>query len=127
MVPQAAEAGALARAIEVVDLCVKAAEAYRRPDLAGRLGKTRKGLADPSVHIVVAGEFKQGKSSLVNALLGAPVCPVDDDVATALPTYVRHGAEAKAHLLFDGDPPRREEIAMDDVRGHVVESGMAGV
>jgi hypothetical protein len=125
--PQATEAVALTRAAEVVDLCIRAADAYGRADLAGRLKTTRRGLADPSVHIVVAGEFKQGKSSLVNALLGAAVCPVDDDVATALPTYVRYGPEPKAQLIFEGDPPRREAIPIDDVRRHVVESSAMGV
>lgn len=113
---------AIGQAVALVDLGLKACEAYDRPDLAARLTGTKRGLADPAIHIVVAGEFKQGKSSLVNALLGATVCPVDDDVATAVPTYVRHGAEPHANLLFDGDPPRREPVSLDDVRKHVVES-----
>ena len=73
------------------------------------------------MHIVVAGEFKQGKSSLVNALVGAPVCPVDDDAATAVPTFVRHGEKAGASCLRDGERPR-EAIALADVRRYVVES-----
>src|SRR5262245_46889275 len=117
------EGSALAQASALVDLGIKASEAYGRPDLAARLATAKQGLADPAIHLVVAGEFKQGKSSLVNALLGATVCPVDDDVATAVPTYVRHGAEPSAALLFDGDPPRREPVALDDVRQHVVENG----
>ncbi len=56
----------------------------------------------------MAGEFKQGKSSLVNALLGVNVCPVDDDVATAVPTFIRYGEENAAALVHDGDPPRRD-------------------
>lgn len=113
----------IAQAIEVIDFGLRACEAYGRTDLAARLGATRRQLADPAVHIVVAGEFKQGKSSLVNGLLGANVCPVDDDVATALPTYVRHSAEPKAYLIHDGDPPRREAIALEQIRAHAVENG----
>jgi hypothetical protein len=112
----------IAQAIEVLDFGLRACEAYGRTDLTGRLGAIRRQLADPAVHIVVAGEFKQGKSSLVNGLLGANVCPVDDDVATALPTYVRHNAEPKAFVLHDGDPPRREPIALDQVRAYAVEN-----
>src|SRR3982750_661463 len=119
--PAATERTPLARATELVDLAIKAGDAYKRPDLGTRVTGTRKSLTDPSVHIVVVGEFKQGKSSLVNALLGANVCPVDDDVATAVPTYVRHGAQPRAVLLFDGAAPRREAIEMDQVRGYVVE------
>ena len=64
--PAPTAASVTAPAISVVDLGAKACEAYGRPDLAHRLARTRGALNDPSVHIVVAGEFKQGKSSLVN-------------------------------------------------------------
>ncbi|MEV4618104.1 dynamin family protein [Asanoa sp. NPDC049573] len=114
--PATAPAGAL------VDLGIKACAAYGREDLAARLGKARGGLDDPAVHIVVAGEFKQGKSSLINALLGMAVCPVDDDVATAVPTFVRHGADKTATLVYDDNPPRREQVDFADLRRHVVES-----
>jgi GTPase Era involved in 16S rRNA processing len=117
----------LAQAAAIVDLGLKACEAYDRPDLAGRLATAKQALANPGIHIVVVGEFKQGKSSLVNALLGATVCPVDDDVATAVPTYVRFGAEAGADLLLDGLPPRRQAIALDEIRRYVVESSDDGL
>jgi gas vesicle protein len=112
----------LAAATAVVDLGLRACEAYGREDLAGRLTAARRTLADPAVHIVVVGEFKQGKSSLVNALVGADVCPVADDVATAVPTYVRYGDEPAAELILDGDPPRRERVALGDARGWITES-----
>lgn len=124
--PAASEGPGLAQAAELVDLGLRACAAYNRTDLAARLNAMRRSLADPAVHIVVAGEFKQGKSSLVNALVGANVCPVDDDVATAVPTYVRHGAQPRAQLLYDGDPPRREPIELSDVRRYAVESDRPG-
>jgi predicted GTPase len=112
-----------AKAAALVELGLRACQAYGRPDLAARLARSQRALADPAVHVVVAGEFKQGKSSLVNALLGASVCPVDDDVATAVPTFVRHGPQAGAELVFDGDPPRREPVPLEQVRRYVVEGG----
>jgi hypothetical protein len=75
-------------------------EAQRRPDLAARLTHTTRRLADPGVRILVVGEFKQGKSQLVNALVNAPVCPVDDDIATAVPTEVGYGDVPSAALLL---------------------------
>jgi hypothetical protein len=126
---------AVSKATAVVDLGLRACEAFGRSDLAARLAAAKRTLADPVVHVVVVGEFKQGKSSLVNALVGANVCPVDDDVATAVPTYVRHGQEPAAALLYDsagGDSgelqlPRREAIAVEEVRACVVEPGRADV
>jgi gas vesicle protein len=113
---------ALARATKVVDAGIRACEAYRREDLVARLAAAKRSLADPVIHIVVAGEFKQGKSSLINALVGVAVCPVDDDLATAVPTYVRYGEQPQAELLYEGDPPRREPIDLDKIRHYVVES-----
>ncbi|MGI5191080.1 dynamin family protein [Promicromonospora sp. CA-289599] len=101
------------RARDVVDLGLEACRAYGREDLAARLRTARATLDDPRVHVVVVGDFKQGKSSLVNALIGAEVCPVDDDVATALPTYVEHGETRSAEVLWAGDPPRREPVGLE--------------
>jgi dynamin family protein len=115
-----ASAGLATRASDLVDLGLKACEAFDRPDLAGRLTEAKRRLADPVINVVIAGEFKQGKSSLVNALVGAQVCPVDDDTATAVPTFVRYGEPPSADLLWEGDAPR-EEIDMADLRRYVVE------
>ncbi len=119
--PQSTNQNPITQAAAVVDLGLSACEAYGRDDLAGRLAAAKRSLTDPSVHIVVVGEFKQGKSSLVNALVGAKVCPVDDDVATALPTYLRHGDEPAAELIFEGDPPRREPVELKDIERWIVE------
>lgn len=129
-------------ATSVVDLGLRACQAYGRDDLATRLSASRRALDDPSVAVVVVGEFKQGKSSLVNALVGTDVCPVDDDVATAVPTYVRHGDEPAAALIAEADPPRRVPVPVSEVRrwvtedvpvrgtpgeGHLGEARLAGV
>jgi hypothetical protein len=79
----------LALVAEVAELAAGAG----RSDLAERADARRRTLAAPDVLVVVAGEFKAGKSSLVNALVDADVCPVDDDIATAVPTLVRFAAE----------------------------------
>lgn len=133
--PNAGERSAtVQQALSVVGLGQQAATAYARPDLNDRLALTRKRLEDPAFHVFVIGEFKQGKSSLVNALLNAPVCPVDDDIATAVPTAIRFGDPPAAAVLFDpgGDPsdatrePIREDIAVDQVAAYVTESADIG-
>lgn len=67
-----------------------------RGDLAQRATVAAARLRRPSTIVCVVGEFKQGKSSLVNALLGSQVCPVDDDLATSAITLVRYGEQAGA-------------------------------
>ena len=78
-------------------------------------------------------EFKQGKSLLVNALINADVCPVDDDVATAVPTIVRHGEES-ATLVFAGNGPddelppplERRAVPLEELEQYVAERGNPG-
>ena len=74
--------------IELVDRGIALAGSGDRPDLRRRLEQTRDRLNDPNIRVIVVGEFKQGKSQLINALVNAPVCPVDDDIATAVPNPV---------------------------------------
>ena len=62
--------------VKAVDLALSTIAPYRRPDLEGRLQQTRARLLDDRIRVLVVGEFKQGKSMLVNALVSAPVCPV---------------------------------------------------
>jgi hypothetical protein len=90
-------------AAAVTALAVRAASAYGRPDLAADLAAARDRLADTGARVLVVGDFKQGKSALVGELVGTPVCPVHDDVATRLPTVVRHGAETTAILVGSRD------------------------
>lgn len=66
------------------------AETQRRADLLAHLDAAAWRVARTEALVCVVGEFKQGKSALVNALLGQAVCPVEDDLATAAVTVVRH-------------------------------------
>ena len=67
-----------------------------RDDLADRLDDIRRRAARTDTVVCVVGEFKKGKSALINALLGSAVCPVDDDLATAAVTVVRYGETPSA-------------------------------
>lgn len=103
----------------VIDLARRAAVAYGRSDLLSRIERLRLA-REGSVRIVVAGEFKAGKSSLVNALVSRPVCPVDDDTATAVPTIVRHASTSQAAVLRVGpDAIRRDTLPLEEVPGAV--------
>jgi len=101
----------------LLDAVADAAARAERADLVQRVGVARARLADPAFRVVVCGEFKKGKSSLVNALLGAWVCATDADVATAVPTYVRWGERVSARVLAEEQPdaPALGEVAPADV------------
>ncbi len=77
-----------------------------RDDLAERLDEVRRRAARTDTIVCVVGEFKKGKSALINALLGTTACPVDDDLATTAVTVVRYGETPSAvvHRRVEGEP-----------------------
>ncbi|ONI79155.1 GTP-binding protein [Actinosynnema sp. ALI-1.44] len=103
--------------LEVLDQTIGASVVHHRPDLAERLRAKRAQLLDPQIRVMVIGEANQGKSQLVNALVGASVCAVGDDVTTAAPTIVRYAEQpAAAQLLFDaaGAEPHRMPLPVEN-------------
>jgi ethanolamine utilization protein EutP (predicted NTPase) len=105
-----------------------------RPDLAQRLEHTHARLLDPDVRVIVVGEFKQGKSKLINALVNAPACPVDDDIATSVPTSVGYGEQPSAWIMTrdqdasskPGTAVARQQVPLEDLSDYVSERGNPG-
>ena len=128
-----AVAGDVSPAIQTVELALQASTAYQRPDLAVRARQALQRLHNPRVRILVVGEFKQGKSMLVNALVNAPICPIDDDISTSVPTVVRYAHHPSATLIRGawggGDADEREErvqVPIEQIASHVSEAGNPG-
>jgi hypothetical protein len=86
----------LARVVRALDEGKQLAEQHDRPDLGNHLDQARKRLDQQVLGVAIVGEFKRGKSTLVNAMLQTDVCPTDADIVTAVPTIVRYGAEPSA-------------------------------
>ena len=70
-------------------------------------------------YLACIGQFKRGKSTLINALIGEPVLPVGFIPVTAVPTVIRYGAHKKARIQFrDG---AWQQIAASDLEQYVSE------
>jgi predicted GTPase len=108
------EADSLAVVLE--QLSVLGSEQDR--DVVGRL---QERLAARRLRVLVAGEAKRGKSTLVNALLGRPVLPVGVLPLTALTTTVRYGAEEAVTAEFAGS--RTEVVPVSALDDLVTERG----
>ena len=120
--PGAASPGVEAGLIELVKVLQK----LERPDLAQRATAAAARLKRPNTVVCVVGEFKQGKSSLVNGLLGRTICPVDDDLATSAITLVRYGDEAGASVRRrgeDGAPATNVAVPIESLSDWVSEAG----
>ena len=121
--PTSDGASTILRALEsATALCTRAG----RDDLATVLQTARVRIERPDTVIAVVGEFKQGKSSLVNGLLGEVVCPVDDDIATACLTVLRYGPARTAQVhVRKGDADELVSVPVEELGAHIVESRSA--
>jgi small GTP-binding protein len=75
-------------------------------------------LEEDRFHLVVVGEFNHGKTTFVNALLGAAVLPTGVTPTTATIHHLRYGDEPKARVVLAGGGERA--IEFDKVKDFVV-------
>jgi len=69
---------------------------------ADRLRALLRRLQEEQFHLAVLGQFKRGKSTLLNALLGEEVLPSSVIPVTAVPTFIRAGGERRARVSITG-------------------------
>lgn len=81
-------------------------------------------VSDQRLRVLVAGEAKRGKSTLVNALLGRAVLPAGVTPLTALATTVRYGTDEHVTVAFPGG--RVEEFPVSALGDLVTERGNSG-
>ena len=88
------------------------------PELADDADRLVERLATGRFHISVLGEFKRGKSTLINALLGAEVLPTGAIPLTAVPIELVHGQPRLEVAFLDArwetlDPSRLAEYVTE--------------
>jgi len=76
------------------------------------------------VYVAVVGEFKRGKTTLINALLGAPLLPTGVIPVTAVPALVRFGLQPRAMLRFLDDS--EAEVALPQLAEYLTEQQNPG-
>lgn len=81
--------------------------------------RLRAKLQGERFNVVIVGEFKRGKTTFVNALLGAEILPSAVVPLTSIVTAVRWGERVGAEVTFAGD--RTERIAIDELPRYVTE------
>jgi GTP-binding protein EngB required for normal cell division len=74
--------------------------------------------------VLIAGEFKRGKSTLLNALAGVDLLPTGVLPVTTVPTRVQSGPGAAARVRFRDGGVR--EIGLGEIRDYVDESRNPG-
>lgn len=98
----------------------KTSEVMRQLELDDQAKEAKDASARLKSHVFsvgVMGEFKRGKSTVINALLGEKIAPADVVPASATLNRVTYGLVPKATILYkDG---HREEVPVDRIAEYV--------
>lgn len=91
---------------------------------AEHVGRAARSLAERAAagrfYVACVGQFKRGKSTLINALIGESILPVGVVPVTAVPTIVQFGSERYARAEFaDG---KSIDLAIDAIEQYVSEA-----
>jgi len=81
-------------------------------------------LASNSFYLVVLGEFKRGKSTFINSLLGTKLLPTSVVPLTSIVTMLYYGDREKIEVIFLDDSIK--EIKREELPDYVTEKGNPG-
>jgi len=74
-----------------------------------KLSVLKDRLMDERFHLAVLGQFKRGKSTLLNALISEPILPVSVIPLTAVPTFIHFGTVPTIRVKYN-EKQRVEEF-----------------
>jgi ribosome biogenesis GTPase A len=91
---------------------------WGRPELGDRISSEAAAWSQQQLVVVICGDIKRGKSSLLNALLDrSELLPVDADVATSVHLAISYGEQLAitATRLGDDGEPHQEAVTLADL------------
>jgi ribosome biogenesis GTPase A len=71
-----------------------------RSFLTEQIGMIRSRRLDPNLYLAIVGEFSSGKSTLINALLGADLLPTGAIPTTSAVTKIHHSPHVSVEFYF---------------------------
>ena len=114
--------------LNLLKMTADIANTQGRKELGEDLAEESRHLNLGELYVVVCGECKRGKSSLINAFLDEPdLCPPAAPVATNAVTIIRFAETEKivVHMTDEKGQPVSETIARAQIRQYVTEQGNA--
>src|ERR1700693_3520784 len=76
-------------------------------------------LLEGHFNLAVLGQFKRGKTTLINALLGSPLLPTAVVPLTSIITLIKYGKNLHIEVLFNDGV--RKEITLEELPDYVTE------
>ncbi len=111
---------------DLADILERAAECLAHlgqtsSPIARRLRDLRDRLTEGRLQLAVLGQFKRGKSTFLNALLGVPLLPTGVIPLTALPIFIAWGPKPLIRVTYRSNRAvdEFEALAPDDIRNRL--------
>jgi ribosome biogenesis GTPase A len=98
--------------------------ATRNDGLHEKLISLERKLASNQLHLAVLGQMKRGKSSFINALMGAEILPTGVLPVTAVITKIKFGLSPEAIILYTTG--KQEQVDLGSLADYITESGNPG-
>jgi GTP-binding protein EngB required for normal cell division len=96
---------------DLTDLARLAAE-IGASDVAAEADAVARRVAEGCFYVACVGQFKRGKSTLLNALVGRALLPVGVVPVTSVPTVLRFGEQPRARVRFREGTWRDIDVAL---------------
>lgn len=102
---------------------LEAIERFNETTVAGRfpIKEIKEKLEQEIFELVVVGQFKRGKTYLINALLGCELLPTGVVPLTSIVTVINYGETISASVIFANGDVR--QISIEEVGNYVTEVG----
>lgn len=98
----------------------------RLPSIPMSFTSAKKLLEDAEYNVVVCGEVKKGKSSLLNAIIGQEILPVNNEIATSQVFRISNSEKESFQLVFT-DGTRQNILKTDLSRyGSQIDANLKG-
>ena len=100
---------------EIKNICLK----YELTSLQRLIVSAENLLSEKFIDIAIFGQFKAGKSSFINSIIGKPILPTGVIPATSVITRICFGEKERALLKFNDN--RIEEICLNVIDEYITE------
>jgi GTP-binding protein EngB required for normal cell division len=107
--------------IENIDHLTEISSGRGNEKIAHNLKEIREKLIENRFHLVVLGQFKRGKSTFINSIIGDKILPTSIVPLTSIVTMLKYGQQEEIEVIFEEG--NRQVIAQEELPDYVTERG----
>lgn len=105
---------------EIIDSLIQISNAYNQNSYTSELRSELDKIKNEYLYLAVVGQFKRGKSTLINALIGSDILPTAILPLTSIITLIKYNEIIAAKVIFEND--RETGIPLIELSNYITES-----